>query len=130
MPRYRSATWLLLLITLTACAPNPCDVPPYAFSVSISFFDAHMVPFEAVVTAESGQWTVLFEQPEDPFAEAEAFQVEWGGAEPEGSVGEFLPAEGVPLTPVELIAVQNDAGCPATQHGTATFVHPLGPQHP
>lgn len=114
---------IALSAMIIACEPPVCDEvgPPYAFHVSVSYGWGGVLDgrdLDVTLTAASDDWH-LDQIAILPTGDRGTLDIEWGGAEPDRSVGEFLPSEESSLMPLVLIAKLDDEGCAVTQHALA-----------
>ncbi len=112
---------VVALLGLVSCGDaGVCTAagPPYAFHARLSYGAGLDRLVVVHVTAASGRWRIVLPLLDD--RRPGVVDVEWGGAEPDGSLGTLQPLSSG-LTPVVLVAEQDADGCPVTQYASVDW---------
>lgn len=126
--RYVLSQVLVLGVGWLGCHAPECDdvAPPYAFHVALHH-DGGVRDLDVTVGAESGEHVLTDLDLGNTAGHFVQLDVEWGGAEPDGSEGTFTATgDGLPPIFISLTAEQDDDGCPVTQHARSTMWRPGG----
>jgi hypothetical protein len=122
------ATVVVALPAVLGCEPPHCETvgPPYAFHVTLHY-PGGIRDLNVALSSDSGDDYLPALAAWGTAGHVVQLDVEWGGAEPDGSIGTFEAfawgsALGTAYVERELTSVLDDEGCPVTQHETASFV--------